>query len=114
MQPTRREALVTVAALAAASTAEAQAAFLTQPELDSLKALADAIIPRTDTPGASDAGVPAFIDRRLAANPSLAETVRVGLKALDDDARARFGVAFAAVLPEQQVLLLTERQEGPF
>src|SRR5437763_1763426 len=112
MQPTRREALVTVAALAAASTAEAQAALLTQPELDCLSALVDAIIPRTDTPGASDAGVPAFIDRRLAANPSLAETVRAGLKALDGDARARFGAAFAAAPPEQQVLLLTERQEG--
>src|SRR3954451_15155926 len=113
MQPTRREALVTIAALAAASTAQAQTTFLTQTELDWLKALVDTIIPRTDTPGASEAGVPAFIDRRLAANPPLAEMVRTGIKALDDDARARFGAAFSAVPAEQQIVLVTARQEDP-
>ena len=39
MQPTRREALVTIAALAAVSNAQAQTTFLTQTELDWLKAL---------------------------------------------------------------------------
>ena len=57
----------------------------------------DAIIPRTDTPGASDAGVPAYIDRRLAANPRLAERFRTGMKALDADAQSRFGAAFPAL-----------------
>jgi len=114
MQPTRREALVTIAALAASTSAQAQTTFLTQTELDWLKALVDTIIPRTDTPGASDAGVPAFIDRRLAANPALTEVFRSGMKSLDADAQARFGAAFPAVSPEQQIALLTSRQDEPF
>ena len=114
MQPTRRDALVTIAALAAASTAEAQTSFLSPAELGWLKSFVDTVIPRTETPGASDAGVPAFIDRRLAANPKLTELFRSGMKALDDDARARFGAAFPALRPEDQVALLTPRQEDPF
>ena len=114
MQPTRRDALVTLAALAAASSADAQTSFLTQPELDWLKVLVDLIIPRTDTPGASDAGVPVFIDRRLATNPRLAETFRAGRKALDDDAQTRFGGALPALSPQQQIDLLTAHQDDAF
>src|SRR3954465_2706921 len=114
MQPTRRDALVTIAALAAASTAEAQTTFLTKAELDWLAVLVDVIIPRTDTPGASEAGVPTFIDRRLAANPRLAEQFRAGMKALHDDSQTRFSAAFPALTSEQQVALLTPRQDDPF
>jgi gluconate 2-dehydrogenase gamma chain len=114
MQFTRRDALVTIAALAVGSTAEAQTSFLTQPELDWLKALVDIIIPRTDTPGASDAGVPLFIDRRFASDPQLAESFRSGMKALDADAQARFGAAFPALAPQQQIMLLTPRQQDSF
>jgi hypothetical protein len=114
MQATRREALVTIAALAAGSSAHAQTSFLTQSEVDWLKALVDTIIPRTDTPGASDAGVPAFIDRRLAANPALTEIFRSGMKSVDSDAQARFGAAFPALSAEQQIALLTSRQDEPF
>jgi gluconate 2-dehydrogenase gamma chain len=114
MQPTRREALVSIAALAVASSAEAQTTYLTPAELEWLKVLVDTIIPRTDTPGASDAGVPAFIDRRLATNAPLSEVFRSGMKSLDADAQARFGAAFPAVTPEQRILLLTSRQDEPF
>jgi gluconate 2-dehydrogenase gamma chain len=113
MQPTRRDALVTIAGLAAASTAEAQT-FLTKAELDWLGVLVDTIIPRTDTPGASDGGVPAFLDRRLAGNPQLAELFRSGRKSLDEESQARFGAAFGAVTQEQRTELLTPRQETPF
>ncbi len=114
MQPTRRDALVTIAALAAASTAEAQTTFLSQSELDWVKAFVDAIIPRTDTPGASDAGVHLFIDRRLAASPRLAEQFRGGMKATDAESQRRFGAAFPALTTEQQVELLTPRQDDEF
>jgi gluconate 2-dehydrogenase gamma chain len=114
MKPTRREVLVSIAALAAPPAVEAQIAFLTAPELDCLKALVDAIIPRTDTPGASDAGVPAMIDHRLAASPPLAERFRAGMKAVDGDAQSRFGAVFSALTPQQQVALLTPREVDPF
>ena len=114
MKATRREVLVTIAALAAASPAEAQATLLSPPELDTLKALADAIIPRTDTPGAIDAGVPAQIDRRLATNPQLAQTFRTGLASLDADARSRFGATFSTLTAQQRIDLLTPRVEDPF
>ena len=62
--------LVTIAAMAAPAPAAGQATFLNAAELEWLTALVDTIIPRTDTPGASDAGVPAYIDRRLAGRPA--------------------------------------------
>ena len=39
---------------------------LSATQLDLVKAIVDAILPRTDTPGASDVGVPEFIDLLLA------------------------------------------------
>jgi hypothetical protein len=107
MQPTRRDALVTIAALAAASPAEAQQTFLSQSELDWLAVLVDTIIPRTDTPGASDAGVPVFIDRRLSGNPQLAALFREGMKELE-------AAGFAAATEERRIELLTPRQNTPF
>ena len=106
--------LVTIAALAAQSPADAQPSFLTAPELACLTAVVDAIIPRTDTPGALDAGVPATIERRMAAGPQLAERFRTGARSLDADAQSRFGAAFAALTASQQVELLKTRAEDPF
>ena len=114
MKTTRREVLVTIAALAATTPADAQPVLLTAAEFECLKALADTIIPRTDTPGAADAGVPAQIDRRLAANPQLAQTFRGGIAALDADARSRFGAAFSALTAQQKIDLLTPRANDPF
>ena len=42
--------------------AAAKAVFLDPSELKLLREMAEAMIPRTDTPGAADAGVPEFID----------------------------------------------------
>ena len=114
MQPTRRDALVTIAALAAPAAAQPTPGFLSAAELDWLKSLVDAIIPRTDTPGASDAGVPEYIDRRLAGNAPLAERFRTGMKALDEAAQAQFGAPFPKLAAQQQIALLTARQDDPF
>ncbi len=105
MNPTRRDVLVTIAAFAAPA-AEAQASFLTAAELASLTVLVDTIIPRTDTPGAADAGVPAYIERRLAADPPLAERFRAGIKEL--------GAAFPALSAAQRTEFLQSRQDDPF
>src|SRR5436309_379224 len=47
-----------------ASGAAGQA--LSAPQLAQVRALADAILPRTDTPGAVDVGAPEFVDLLLA------------------------------------------------
>lgn len=114
----RREVLISLAAVA--TTAPGQTAVPVAPtvlsaaELAWVVALVDVIIPRTDTPGASDAGVPAFIDRRLVSNAPLATRFRDGMKSLDAEANRKFGAAFPAITPAQQVELLTPMEQDPF
>jgi gluconate 2-dehydrogenase gamma chain len=54
--------LVGGSALPGIALGAAPAAFFSAGERKALDALCDAMIPRTDTPGALDAGVPAFLD----------------------------------------------------
>ena len=75
--------------------------------------LADLIIPPTDTPGASAAGVPAFIKRELASRPELAAQFQKGLQRLDGEAKNRFKTAFGNLKLEQQTELLTSYQSAP-
>lgn len=61
-------------------------------------ALAERILPRTDTPGAGDVGVPAFIDRMYGAylTPAERERLAAGLAGVEQQAQARGG-AFASL-----------------
>jgi glucoside 3-dehydrogenase (cytochrome c) hitch-hiker subunit len=86
---------------------------LTASEVAWFGKLCDAVIPRSDTPGASDAGVPLWIDRRLAGNAKLAAALREGRKLLDAAARKRFNAGFDALAPEQQTALLTPISADP-
>jgi hypothetical protein len=73
-----------------------------------LAAAAERILPRTDTPGASDVGVPAFLARMLEGYVSAADrdTVWAGLDALEAAARAAHKRGFAEVpLGAQDALL---------
>jgi len=77
-------------------------------------ALAERIIPVTDTPGATDARVGLFIDRMLADWHSAEERARVldGLTELDARSRARYGRAFVDCSePEQHGLLVVIDEE---
>lgn len=72
-------------------------------------AIAEGIIPATDTPGAIGAAVPGFIAMLFAdwMMKDEQESFRTGLKSFDADARSRFGKAFQACSAAQQLELLT-------
>ena len=75
-----------------------------------LKALADMIIPRTDTPAASDAGVSEFIDLILTEwydTPERAHFLE-GLATVDSQSRTLFQNNFVDCSTEQKGKLLTE------
>ena len=112
---TRREALILIASAsplaaqethqhggdaAPAATAPYHPKTLTAAEMRLAGILSDLIIPRTETPGASEAGVPEFIDRRLTASPDLARSYRQGVELL--------GSGFSSLTPEKQVAMLTD------
>lgn len=84
--------------------------------VQTLTAACERIIPADETPGATAAGVPAFIDRMLSDWYDQPERTRViaGIESLDALSRTRFGRAFAACSSsEQDALLLELDREGP-
>ena len=82
--------------------------FFTPSEMKTATAVADQILPRTDTPGALDVGVPAFMDRMMAGyyQDKQRRILRDGLVRMDKDAMAANGAVFAALTPDQQVALM--------
>lgn len=74
-----------------------------------ITATAERIIPRSDTPGATDAGVTAFIDHMLADWYAPGERDRLlnGLVELDAKSQARGGQDFVSLAEALQVALLT-------
>ena len=99
-----------------AQTAPAKS-YLTAAQRAILSAAADRILPRTDTPGAIDAGVPAFIDRfygEFMSGPDQKLLVAV-LQELETAAKSTHSAPFASLKPDQQdtVLLgIAKAQEG--
>ena len=75
-----------------------------------VKAMADMIIPRTDTPGASDVGVNDFIDLILTEWYNASERAQFlnGLAAVDSRTTALFGKAFVDCSPDQKSEMLIE------
>lgn len=75
-------------------------------EMKTLARVADLIIPRTDTPGASDAGVHYFIDSTARARKTFGTEIRRGIASLNTEARKKNGKAFLEITEAQQVALL--------
>jgi hypothetical protein len=69
--------------------------------------LVDLIIPRSDTPGASDAGVQVYIDRALRRNASAKTRFIAGIAQLNAAAKKMFGSDFSKLDAAKQVELLT-------
>lgn len=72
--------------------------------------VAEIIIPKTDTPGAKDAGVPGFIDLMLKDCYKKEDQDRfiAGITAFDEEAKKAYGDSFIYCKPEQQVELVTK------
>jgi Gluconate 2-dehydrogenase subunit 3 len=69
-----------------------------------IAAIADGILPRTDTPGALDVGAPAFVEVIVMEwmTPEDRTAFRAGLAALDTRARAAYGLPWPALDPVQR------------
>ncbi|HEX7051849.1 MAG TPA: gluconate 2-dehydrogenase subunit 3 family protein [Longimicrobiales bacterium] len=84
-------------------------AFFTPHEWQTVRLLADLIIPRDERSGsATDAGVPEFMDFMMMDRPRLQTRMRGGLRWLDNECRRRFGQAFVDATPEQQTAILDD------
>jgi hypothetical protein len=89
---------------------------LSADEARTLSAACERIMPTTDTPGAVAAGVPQFIDRAMSnwAPPADVQKLKAGLAAIDAEARAKFGAAFATLTAAQQDQVLSGVQTQPY
>src|SRR5262249_44466717 len=74
-------------------------------DFKTIETLVDLIIPRTDTPGALDAGVPIRIDQQVFSKPDLQEVFSRGLASLAPD--------FTALPQSEQVAALQLMNENP-
>lgn len=81
-----------------------------------VQAIAERIIPQTDTPGATAAGVPVFIDTMMAEFYTDAEkkAFSEGLKKVESDAKDTYGKSFVNLAPEEQDALLQKYDEAAY
>ena len=83
--------------------------FFTEGEYETVRLLADTIIPADERSGsASDVGVPEFIDFMMTDKPELQTPVRGGIAWLDSQSLRRFGKVFAQSSPAQQTVIVDE------
>jgi hypothetical protein len=82
-------------------------AYLDDHQNETLIAISDRIIPKTDTPGAKEALVNRFIDRLLASEtPDVQRSFVESLANVDGEAQARYRSAFRYLPAESQLQLL--------
>ena len=99
-----------VASRARQSPADFELKFFTPQEFETVKVLADLIIPKDERSGsATEAAAPEFIDYILSEYPDNQVAVRGGLAWLDNEMRERTGgKAFIAATAAQQTALLDD------
>ncbi|HWC75481.1 MAG TPA: gluconate 2-dehydrogenase subunit 3 family protein [Gemmatimonadales bacterium] len=83
---------------------------LTPEQNETVATIAELIIPKTDTPGARDAGVPAFIDVMVAewGDDDQRKMFTSGLANVDERSRASYGKDFVACTAQQQAEVLQD------
>jgi hypothetical protein len=87
--------------------------FLNNQQAAIITEIAEIIIPKTDTPGAKETGVPSFIDLILKDVYSKEDQdfFMEGLKAFDADADKTQGNSFLDLEPEQQVAFVKQKHD---
>ena len=95
-------------AQSATTSPPTQSAVLSASQRAIVSGVADIMIPRTDTPGALDVGVPAFIDLMLrdVYSPADSDRYLTGLTAFDAAATTQHGKSFVALESTQRVALV--------
>ncbi len=81
--------------------------FFQPAEFQLVEALSERIIPRSDTPGAKDAGVALLIDKAIVADPLLVLSYRAGIADLNAISNDSYGNPFTALTEEQQIAIQT-------
>ena len=105
----RARAVVAQARESAAAGVRYEPKFFTTQEYETVRTLADLIIPRDERSGsATDAGAPEFMDYMLSEYPDNQIPVRGGLAWIDNESRERFGKSLVACAPPQQTALLDD------
>jgi gluconate 2-dehydrogenase gamma chain len=84
--------------------------FFTEDQARIISEVVEIIIPKTDTPGAKDVGVPGFVDLMLkdCYNKEDQDRFLAGLTSFDEEAKKAYGDSFIYCKPEQQVELVTK------
>jgi hypothetical protein len=99
--------------------------FLTTEQGALVSEVSEIIIPKTDTPGAKEVGVPGFIDQMVSECYSKEDQDKFinGLKAFDDEAKKEYGDPFIELSPEDQAAFVkkvhdtavnSDEKERPF
>lgn len=108
----------TIVGMLEACTRQAEPAFkpavLSTDELSVVSRVTDILLPRTDTPGALDVGVPAFIDTLLKDTylPEARHNYLEGLREFDAAARSAHRKGFVELTSPQQKALVVRFQES--
>jgi len=85
----------------------------TAAQQQNIAAMAEVIIPRTETPGAVDAGVPSFIEHMVAQwlQPDEREIFMFGLARLESQCQRQYRRSFSQLAPSQQLTLMDALEE---
>jgi hypothetical protein len=92
-----------ITALVPDAIAQTNVHFFNESQMAALRRLSEVLMPPLKGyPGATEAGTPEFLDFLIGVSPpDRQQTYRSGLDRLDEEAKRKFGVAFAAVNAEQ-------------